>query len=181
MSDLVKLKIELNSGKELKDIQCFVYFFYSRPFFFFVQAQKSHSNYYSYYFFFWLNIVFYFCKWSLIMNTGAHSEGVRGFDWSTPFDSKFNFHRTFWIHLINLGHLSLHHFNKSILLPLSVYKIAGWVATLIYTVCSGLSVRIHRVSTVICLNQHPPPQKSSWVRPWHNCYLDKWRLAELQW
>ena len=133
------------------------------------------------FFFFWLNIVFYFCKWSLIMNTGAHSEGVRGFDWSTPFDSKFNFHRTFWIHSINLGHLSLYHFNKSILLPLSVYKIAGWVATLIYTVCSGLSVRKHRVSTVICLNQHPPPQKSSWVRPWHNCYLDKWRPAELQW
>ena len=54
-------------------------------------------------------------------------------------------------------------FNKSILLPVCVCKIAGWVANSVnlirccvlrrlvwvYTVCSGVSARIHRVSTVI--------------------------------
>ena len=38
------------------------------------------------------------------------------------FDSKFHFHGKFWINLI------LRLFDKSILLPVNVYEIAGWVA-----------------------------------------------------
>ena len=60
-----------------------------------------------------------------------------------------------------MGHFSL--LSKSILLPVNVCKIAGWVIRRrvllhliwVYTVYSGLSVRMLRVSTVIWLNQTP--------------------------
>ena len=67
--------------------------------------------------------------------------GFRRGSWGsveTVYDSKFHFHGKFWINLINLGHFSLFFF--SVLLPVNVCKIA---------VCSVLSVRIRRVSTVI--------------------------------
>ena len=97
--------------------------------------------------------------------------GFRGGSWGSvesPFDSKFHFHRKFWINLINLGPFCfILLFNKSILLLVNVYKTAGWVAKhcrpwldaafwcliWFYTVCSGLSVRIRRVSMVIWLNR----------------------------
>ena len=96
-------------------------------------------------------------------------------------DTKCYIHGKFWIFWINLGHFSFY-FSPTIpfFLPVIVCKIAKWVAnsvdrdqtprgvlrrpTWVYTLCSGLSVRIRRVSTVIWLNQ--TPQKSSWIRLW---------------
>ena len=99
--------------------------------------------------------------------TGADSEGIRGFS-RYPIWLKISFSwkisdktDKFWMLFLILF------FNNSILLPVSVCKIAEWVANSvdpdqpqrrliwIYTTCSGLSVRIRRINTVIWSNRIP--------------------------
>ena len=76
----------------------------------------------------------------------------------SPFDLKFHLQWTFWINLIDFGHFSFYFSSKSqqILLPVNVCKIAGGVENSVlrrliwaYTFCSGLSVQIRIVCTVI--------------------------------
>ena len=72
------------------------------------------------------------------LSGGADSEGVQG-DWVKLFDTKFHFHRKFWVNLITFGYpiypkyshpYSLHYklFKNAILLTMNVGKIVGWDA-----------------------------------------------------
>ena len=95
---------------------------------------------------FWLKISF---SWDILENLDKFGR---------PYLSQIVAYLTLYLILL---------FINSILLPVSVYKIAGWVTNSIdpdqtprsavwaYTICSGLSVRVRRLRTVIWSNRIP--------------------------